>query len=181
MSHIDSTPPPLVSEPGWTPLHPLPEVEAARSFVSGEHQARFRVAYFRRETDRHLMARAWFGPDAEGPPGHAHGGAVAAVLDEALGAAAWAEGHPIVVARLITDFRQMVPIGTDATVEAWVHKVDGRKVYTHARLTDPAGALLAEGQAICVRLNPEHLETFRKVREARRPPGAPHPQTPASS
>lgn len=180
MSHIDSTPPPLVSEPGWTPLHPLPEVEAARSFVSGEHQARFRVAYFRRETDRHLMARAWFGPDAEGPPGHAHGGAVAAVLDEALGAAAWAEGHPIVVARLITDFRQMVPLGTDATVEAWVHKVDGRKVYTHATLIDAAGTLLAEGQAICVRLSPGHLETFRKVRESRRRSAAPHLQAPTS-
>ena len=44
------------------------------------------------------------GPPIEGPPGHAHGGSMAAVLDEAMGAAAWMEGHLVVAVRLATSF-----------------------------------------------------------------------------
>lgn len=83
------------------------------SFVSGDPFGnRIRVRYFKRERDGALVGKVWFGPGAEGPPGHAHGGSMAAVLDEALGAAAWMSGHPVVAAKLVTVFRRMLPLGT---------------------------------------------------------------------
>jgi acyl-CoA thioesterase FadM len=93
----------------------------------------------------------WFGPGTEGAPGIAHGGSVAAALDEAVGGVAWMLGHRVVVARLTVDFRTMVKLGTDATLEATLAGVDGRKVTCRARLTD-GDALLAEAEALCVML-----------------------------
>lgn len=166
------TPPAVVPEPEWTPCDPFRpylKEDSRASFVSpGASGGRLRIAYFRRPGDRALVGRAWFGPETEGPPGHAHGGSVASVLDEALGAVAYAEGLPIVVARLTVDFRAMVPVGTDATFETRVDHVDGRKVHTRGRLVGRDGELLAEGHAICVMLGEQHIEKFRAARRGRR-------------
>jgi acyl-CoA thioesterase FadM len=89
---------------------------------------------------------------------------MAAVLDEALGAAAWADGYPILVARLAVDFRQLLPLGTDATFETWVAGVDGRKVTTRGRLLLPDGSVVAEGEALCVMLAQEHIDRLQAVR-----------------
>jgi acyl-coenzyme A thioesterase PaaI-like protein len=165
-------PPEVRPEADWTPCDPFRpylQDESHESFVSpGATGGRLRVAYYRRSGDSCLVGRVWFGPETEGPPGHAHGGAVAAAMDEALGAVAYTQGHPIVVARLSVDFRAMVPIGTDATFETWVERVEGRKVHTRGRLVSPTGILLAEGHAICVKLGEQHIETFKAVRHARR-------------
>ena len=150
--------PPVEPDEGWTPVDPL-RIEGGRgSFVSGEPEGqRLRVAYFRRASDGRLVGRAWFGPGTAGPPGHAHGGSMAAVLDEAMGAAAWMAGHPVVAVHLETDFKRMLPLGTDATFEAWVERVEGRKVHTRAVLTDREGEPFAEASAIFVRLDKTRL------------------------
>ena len=163
-----AVPPPVVVDPDWEPFQPFPELSARESFVSGGPSThRLRVAYFKRRGHAGLYGRAWFGPETQGPPGHAHGGSVSAVMDEALGAVAWAEGHHVVVARLSVDFRNMVPLGTDAVFESWVVSVSGRKIHTRGRLTGPDGTLLAEGEALCVTLADEHIEKFRAARAQR--------------
>lgn len=145
---------------GWRPLEPAPE----RSFVSGEPEGqRLRVRYYTDEDER-VAAKAWFGPGAEGPPGHAHGGAIAAVLDEAMGFAAWVAGHPVVAGRLVTDFRRMVPLGTVASVRTEVHAAEGRKVRVTARLECAGGTLHAEGEAVFVQLNLDALQSLNDLR-----------------
>lgn len=152
------TAPPVTLPPGAVRVDPFPTLPGAHSFVSGTSSgSRLRVAYYQMPGETALHARAWFGPDAEGPPGHAHGGSIAAVLDEAAGGAAWIAGHRILIARLCTDFRRPVPLGTDAVVEAWVESVDGRKVTTRARLRDEAGEPFAEAEALCVQLGADQL------------------------
>ncbi|HXO18924.1 MAG TPA: PaaI family thioesterase [Thermoanaerobaculia bacterium] len=150
--------PEVIPEPGWTPVEP-PRLEGGRgSFVSGNPEGdRLRVRYFRRDDPRPLVGRAWFGPGAAGPPGHAHGGSMAAVLDEAMGAAAWMAGHVVVAVQLDTSFRRMLPLGTDTLLEAWVERVEGRKVWTRGRLLDERGAPFAEAQALFVTLDPERF------------------------
>lgn len=162
---LDSAPP-FVTPPGCTPIYPFPG--PPQSFVSGDPDGhRLRVAYFQRQVDAVLFARAWFGRGAEGPPGYAHGGSVAAVLDEAMGAAAWAGGHPSIAARIEVDFRLPVPLGIDALVEMNVDKIEGRKIATRARLRDADGRVLAESAGLFVRLSDE------QIRDAlRRAPGA---------
>jgi acyl-coenzyme A thioesterase PaaI-like protein len=160
--------PEVTPEAGWTPIEP-PRLEMGRgSFVSGDPEGEtLRVLYFRRPEDSRLVGRAWFGPGAEGPPGHAHGGSMAAVLDEAMGAAAWSAGYIVVAVQLDTSFRRMLPLGTDAFLEAWIEKVEERKVWTRGRLLDEDGSLFAEATALFVTLDPERfgplLERVEKV------------------
>ena len=134
----------------WTRIDPFPRIHTLRSFVSETLDTdRIRVMYFRVADEPLLRAKVWFGPGTEGPPGVAHGGAVAAALDESVGGVAWMMGYRVVVARLTVDFRAMVRIGTDATLEASIAGVDGRKITCRARLTD-GDTLLAEAEALCV-------------------------------
>jgi acyl-coenzyme A thioesterase PaaI-like protein len=134
----------------WLEIQPFPRVDAKRSFVSDDPGGdRLRVVYFRRSQEPILRAKVWFGPGAEGPPGYAHGGAVAAALDESVGAAAWMMGHRVVVARLAVDFRNPVTLGIDATIEASIVAIDGRKIICRSRLIHDE-TLLAEAEGLCV-------------------------------
>jgi acyl-coenzyme A thioesterase PaaI-like protein len=77
--------------------------------VSGETAAdRTRVRYYR--ADDHLHACVWFGPLTEGPPDSVHGGAIAAVLDEAMGAVSWMLGHRVLGARITVNYLQRTPL-----------------------------------------------------------------------
>lgn len=162
------SPPEVIPDADWIPADPLNlEATGRRSFVSGGRAGdRLRVAYFRREDELGLVGRAWFGPGAEGPPGHAHGGSVAAVLDEAMGSAAWQDGYPVVAARLVTNFRKMLPLGTDARFEARVDRVEGRKVWARGRLTDEEGEVFTEAEGLFIILPEERLEEFRRQFES---------------
>lgn len=146
------------TEDGWVPIEPLESVGTGRSFVSGEPNGdRLRVRYFRRERDGALVAKIWFGPGAEGPPGHAHGGSMAAVLDEAMGAGAWMAGYQVLAAKLTTEFRRMLPLNTELMLDAWVDRVDGRKVKTRGRLYGQGGELYAEGEGLFIVLEAERF------------------------
>lgn len=139
----------LRGEQDWQPFDAPSLVGASLRFVSGEPGGnRYRIRYYRNPVGQ-LRARVWFGPETEGPPGHAHGGSMAAVLDEVLGLAAWAAGYPIVVANLNVSFRNLLPLETVVTVESDMTAVDGRKVTVHGRIRSGA-TVYAEGECLCI-------------------------------
>lgn len=144
--------PPAAPGPGWEPVWPFPGGMEGRSFVNHEagNESRLRVAYFRRPDDDRLYAKAWFGRRAEGPPDHAHGGAIAAVLDEAMGGVCWMLGHRVLAGRITVTFKSPVPLGTDATVEAWIDFIEGRKITPRARLIGAGGQIYAESDGIFI-------------------------------
>lgn len=146
------------SEVGWTPIEPLVAIAGGRSFVSGEPNGdRLRVRYFRRERDGALVGKIWFGPGAEGPPAHAHGGSMAAVLDEAMGAAAWMAGHTVVAVKLTVNFRRMLALGSEVLLESWVDRVEGRKVMTRGCLLGLDGQPYAEAEGLFIVLEAERF------------------------
>jgi len=139
----------LSGESGWTAFDAPSLVGESLRFVSGDPEGdRFRVRYFR-DSEQHLHARIWFGPETQGPPGHAHGGSIAAVMDEALGLAAWAEGYQIVVGNLNVSFKNMLPLLNVVTLESRVVSVDGRKIMVHGRLFLD-NTVFAEGECLCI-------------------------------
>jgi acyl-coenzyme A thioesterase PaaI-like protein len=159
--------PHLAGEEGWEPLGRFNEARTAESYVSGEPGGRrLRIRYFRRSRDGALTGRIWFGPGSQGPPGHAHGGASAAVLDEAMGFCCWMAGHRVVAARIEVDFRGMVPVGAVATLEAAVERVEGRKVFPRARLWLPDGTLAAESTGLFLELASDQLRQLAGHAEA---------------
>jgi uncharacterized protein (TIGR00369 family) len=75
-----------------------------------------------------------FTESQQGPRNHAHGGAAAAVLDEAMGASVWTAGHKALAANLNVNFKRPVPLNATVTVDARVTEVKGRKAYASAQL-----------------------------------------------
>lgn len=144
--------PELAGEEGWLDLRRDMWPDKGPSFVSGDRGDRLRVKYFRKQEDGHLVGKVWFGPGTQGPPGHAHGGSMAALLDEVMGTAAWISGHPVLAASIKIDFRNTIPLQTVAFFEGWVDQVNGRKITTRSKLTGPEGKIFAEGEGLFIRM-----------------------------
>ncbi len=119
-----------------------------------------RTAYFRRPESGILYCRSWFGRETQGPPGHVHGGAMAAVLDEAMGGACWMNGHRTVAAKISVSFLAMLKLESETTVEAWIESVDRRKIYLRAKMTAEAGQPIAEADGLFIVLRDETLKAL---------------------
>lgn len=136
------------------------------SFVTGTaNRNRLRVRYFFRAEDGHLLADVSSGADAMGPPGFVHGGAMAALLDDAMGVMAWFNKHPVVTANLNVDYKQSLPLGIDTVLETWIERVEGKKVYTYGELrSDKAIHTCARGLFVRLPLESfgEYLEPIRR-------------------
>ncbi len=150
--------PELSPEPGWTEISTWMTRPRGTLFLSDDPAGnRVRMRFFRRDTDGAIVGKAWFGPGAEGPPGHAHGGSIMAVLDEVIGRAAWHGGRPCLAAKITVSFRRVLPLGTVAHFEAWVDRVQGKKIFGLGRLTDAHGEPFAEAEGLFVALTAERL------------------------
>ncbi len=146
---MDSANVDLSGDSDWSNFDAPALVGTSLRFVSGEPDGdRYRVAYYRNATGD-LRARIWFGPETEGPPGASHGGAMAAVLDEVLGLAAWTAGYAIVVGNLNISFRNMLPLGAVVTVETTVVSAVGRKVMVHGEICQ-GDTVFATAECLCI-------------------------------
>ncbi len=70
------------------------------------------------------------GQAQQGPPGHAHGGASAAILDEAMGLVAWAAGLKVAAVNLEINYHKPLPLHSVLTLEARVTEQDERKAFS---------------------------------------------------
>ena len=123
---------------------------------------RVRIAYFRKPNAPQLYAKAWFGTKTMGPPGHVHGGAMAAALDEAMGAVCWMNQHRVVAATITVKFVSMLKIESETILEATIERVEGRKVTIRSTLTDLTGRPVAEGQGLFIILKDEALRSLER-------------------
>jgi len=83
----------------------------------------------------------------QGPPGHAHGGCSAAILDEAMGLCVWAAGHKVLAANLEVNYRKPLPLHQPLTLEARITQVDERKIFStgEIKLADSTVAVSGRG------------------------------------
>ncbi|MCF7822968.1 MAG: PaaI family thioesterase [Candidatus Marinimicrobia bacterium] len=131
------------------------------SFISGEHNAeRIALKYYYDASSKSVYAQVKFGKLAQGPPGHAHGGAISAVFDELMGACCWINGYPAMTAQYTTRFLRPVPLKTEVLYTARVKMVDGNKISLEAELAldDQEPYATARGLFIV-----QDLETFKKM------------------
>ena len=165
------TAPAAQAEPGWQSVVPFPAPEGTflhegdpPSRDALRRTSRIRIAYFRKPDEPQLYAKAWFGSKTMGPPGHVHGGAMAAALDEAMGAVCWMNEHKTVAATISVKFIAMLPIETETLLESRIDRVEGRKIFTRATLTNPAGQIVAEGEGLFIVLTDEALRAMAPTR-----------------
>ena len=91
-------------------------------------------------------------PGQQGAPGRAHGGILAAAMDEAMGVVAWSLGGSYATARLEVDYLAPAPLGETVHILARCTGRHGRKVYlaAEARLGDAAGPVAVRATALYV-------------------------------
>jgi uncharacterized protein (TIGR00369 family) len=97
-----------------------------------------------------------------GPPGHAHGGIIATLLDEAMSKANRARGVVAMTRQLSVDYLRPVPLGAPLTLTARHVSAHGRRHQCEAQITDAAGHVLATGTAVFVAVDPDR---FRRAAE----------------
>jgi acyl-coenzyme A thioesterase PaaI-like protein len=98
---------------------------------------------------REVQVRAHLGPGCQGAPGFAHGGSLFALLDEAMGMAAWRSGHKVLTAHASIDYRRPVRLCVDLDIRASVVRVEGRKVWTRAELL-LGDSLMAQAEGLFI-------------------------------
>jgi len=93
----------------------------------------------------------------EGAPGFAHGGAIATVLDDALGTLLFLVKKPAVTGRLEIDYRRPALLERRFDVEAWVGRIEGRKLYLVGELRE-GEAVVAHALGLFIEVKPEHFK-----------------------
>jgi acyl-coenzyme A thioesterase PaaI-like protein len=144
--------PELVGEADWVELVIPDNFGSGRQFITGDIRAdRIRLKYYKRQHDNALMARIWFGPAAEGPVGHVHGGSMAALLDESMGLAVLLTGSIAFTAKLTVYYRKMLSLGSVVTLEAKVKSISGRKVLTSGRIFNDKDEIISSGEGFFIK------------------------------
>jgi uncharacterized protein (TIGR00369 family) len=92
-----------------------------------------------------------------GPPGHAHGGVIATILDEAMGKANKLK-HVIALTReMMVEYLRPVPLGKRLVVEGRNRTVRGRTYTNVAEIKTEEGEVLARSRGKFVAIDPEKM------------------------
>lgn len=121
----------------------------------------------RTETDgngrQRVIGEVCFGWAYEGPPGHVHGGYVAAIFDELLGFAQTLSGKTGMTGKLTTRFRSPTPLHTPLTLVGTFDRMDGRCIQTTGKLY-AGDQLTADAQGLFMQLEPAHHDSLDEAR-----------------
>ena len=99
----------------------------------------------------------------QGPPNFAHGGASAALLDEAMGAAVWHAGNSVVVVNLNLDYLKPVPLHEEVQVTGRIAEVgeDGKVIKASGEIRLPDGEVAVKASGVYVNA-PQFFDTLIK-------------------
>ncbi len=106
--------------------------------------------------DGELRGTAFFDYQYEGPPTCVHGGVIAMVFDEMLGAANIMAGCPGMTGTLTIKYRKPTPLRTPLRLEARFVEREGRKIRTYGAIFHEK-TLTAEAEGIFIELVPQRF------------------------
>ncbi len=95
----------------------------------------------------------------EGPPRHVHGGVLASLIDEVMGAAVWATGKRSLAANLNINYRHPAPLDCELRVTGRIDRIEGRKTYTSGEVLLPDGTVAIEGTGLFIEMPVDSLKT----------------------
>lgn len=96
----------------------------------------------------------------QGPPGHAHGGIIATILDEAMGKVNKLRSVIALTKQMEVEYLKPVPLETPLLVEGREKSVRGRIHVNVAEIRDRKNQVLARGRGVFIAIDP--LKMFAK-------------------
>jgi len=109
-----------------------------------------------------------FGSAYEGPPGHLHGGFVAASFDEVLGFVQSTTGSPGMTGRLTVRYLKPTPLYVELQFEARVLRVEGRKIFTEGNVR-AGDVVTAEAEGLFISVDLVKMHELIEARRRREP------------
>lgn len=94
----------------------------------------------------------------EGAPGIAHGGAVAALVDDVCGGLLFVVREPAVTRTLNVEYLRPVLVGVTYDLVARVDRREGRKLFVVCEGTDPDGTLTFRGGGLFLVVDLSHFD-----------------------
>ncbi len=129
-------------------MQPLPEHGSC--FVCGQQNPRgMGVSWYARE-DGSIFTEIILTNAQQGPPGLVHGGASAALLDEAMGAAVWRAGFRAAAVNLNTTFIKPVPLEVKVQVAGVFIEKKGKQIFAQGEIRLPDGTVAVKGKGVYV-------------------------------
>ena len=95
-----------------------------------------------------------------GPPGHAHGGIIATILDEAMGKVNKLRSVIALTKQMEIEYLKPVPLDTPLLVEGHEKSVRGRKHINAAEIRNQKNEVLARGRGLFIAIDP--IKMFAK-------------------
>lgn len=110
-------------------------------FVCGKSNPKAIGITWQLEPGNNIYASFVFSDFQQGPPGCVHGGASAAVLDEAMGLAVFYSGYKVVTANLSIDYRKPIPLGEPVKIQAVMSGKTERRILALGEILLPDGSI----------------------------------------
>lgn len=138
-------------------LEPLSHGALNRCFGCGQaNGSGLRLKFFVDE-QRTIVCRVRLAPRFEGPPGHAHGGIIATLLDEAMSKANRQFGVLAMTRQMEVEYLKPVPLGARLLLTGRHAGSSGRKHRSEAEIASEDGVVLARAKGLFVEVEPEML------------------------
>ncbi len=145
-----------------TTLTPLAHGALNHCFGCGlENPTGLRLKFFV-DADKNVVCHFRLARRFAGPPGHAHGGIIATLLDEAMSKSNRARGILAMTRHLEVQYLHPVPLGVPLTLTARHIDTHGRANHTEAHLLDASGKALATAKAVFVTVTPDVLRASQQ-------------------
>jgi uncharacterized protein (TIGR00369 family) len=109
-----------------------------------------RLKFFIDEEARHSICTFKLTRRYQGPPGHAHGGIIATILDEAMGKVNRLSRVVALTRTMTIDYLKPVPLDKPLTVIGRAQQVQGREHTNVAEIMDVDGRVLARSTGVFV-------------------------------
>jgi uncharacterized protein (TIGR00369 family) len=92
-----------------------------------------------------------------GPPGHAHGGIIATILDEAMGKVNKLRHVIALTSQITVNYLKPVPLNKPLRVESREVRVRGRRHTNMAEILNAKGEVLARSRGLFIAIDPQKM------------------------
>ncbi len=104
-----------------------------------------------------FVCRFRLGKRYTGPPGHAHGGIIATILDEAMGKVNKLRHVIALTSQITVDYLKPVPLNKPLRVESREVRVRGRQHINMAEILNPKDEVLARSRGLFIAIDPQKM------------------------
>jgi uncharacterized protein (TIGR00369 family) len=140
--------------------HDIPEVRLQKNFcfACGNNNLEGMHLKFTYDEERNcFVCRFRLGKRYTGPPGHAHGGIIATILDEAMGKVNKLRQVIALTSQITVDYFKPVPLNQTLRVESREVQVSGRHHVNSAEILNQKNQVLARSQGLFIAIDPAKM------------------------